>query len=294
MATNLDQQLETPPVPDLPNPQDRYERPTVAQTKERLRTFFLRIRNAFQALLGPRGGKYLNSPYGAFQDSTDQTDGSTAVAYYMRLNTTDYSNGVSVSSRAAVVTGSISTTTLTVSAVTSGTIYQSMQITGTGVTAGTRIVEQLTGTTGGVGTYRVNQSQTVSSTTITGDLPSKVVVTQGGMYNLQFSAQFVNSTNDVQDIDIWFRINGTNVDNSNSRFSIPARKSTGSNSHLIAAMNFVINLSENDYVEIMWRVSDSGVSLEQFSAVSASGSSPAIPATPSIIVTLAYMSNLSA
>ncbi len=294
MATNLDQQLETPPVPDLPNPQDRYERLTVAQTNERLRTFFLRVRNAFQALLGPRGGKYLNSPYGAFQDSTDQTDGSTAVAYYMRLNTTDYSNGVSVSSRAAVVTGSIATTTLTVSAVTSGTIYQSMQITGTGVTAGTRIVEQLTGTTGGVGTYRVNQSQTVSSTTITGDLPSKIVVTQGGMYNLQFSAQFVNSTNDVQDIDIWFRINGTNVDNSNSRFSIPARKSTGSNSHLIAAMNFVINLSENDYVEIMWRVSDSGVSLEQFSAVSASGSSPAIPATPSIIVTLAYMSNLSA
>lgn len=294
MATNLNQQLETPPVPDLPNPQDRYERLTVAQTNERLRTFFLRIRNAFQALLGPRGGKYLNSPYGAFQDSTDQTDGSTAVAYYMRLNTTDYSNGVSVSSHAAVVTGSIATTTLTVSAVTSGTIYQSMQITGTGVTAGTRIVEQLTGTTGGVGTYRVNQSQTVSSTTITGDLPSKIVVTQGGMYNLQFSAQFVNSTNDVQDIDIWFRINGTNVDNSNSRFSIPARKSTGSNSHLIAAMNFVINLSENDYVEIMWRVSDSGVSLEQFSAVSASGSSPAIPATPSIIVTLAYMSNLSA
>ncbi len=294
MATNLNQQLETPPVPDLPNPQDRYERLTVAQTNERLRTFFLRVRNAFQALLGPRGGKYLNSPYGAFQDSTDQTDGSTAVAYYMRLNTTDYSNGVSVSSRAAVVTGSIATTTLTVSAVTSGTIYPSMQITGTGVTAGTRIVSQLTGTTGGAGTYTVNQSQTVSSTTITGDLPSKIVVTQGGMYNLQFSAQFVNSTNDVQDIDIWFRINGTNVDNSNSRFSIPARKSTGSNSHLIAAMNFVINLSENDYVEIMWRVSDSGVSLEQFSAVSASGSSPAIPATPSIIVTLAYMSNLSA
>lgn len=294
MATNLNQQLETPPVPDLPNPQDRYERLTVAQTNERLRTFFLRVRNAFQALLGPRGGKYLNSPYGAFQDSTDQTDGSTAVAYYMRLNTTDYSNGVSVSSRAAVVTGSIATTTLTVSAVTSGTIYPSMQITGTGVTAGTRIVSQLTGTTGGAGTYTVNQSQTVSSTTITGDLPSKIVVTQGGMYNLQFSAQFVNSTNDVQDIDIWFRINGTNVDNSNSKFSIPARKSTGSNSHLIAAMNFVINLSENDYVEIMWRVSDSGVSLEQFSAVSASGSSPAIPATPSIIVTLAYMSNLSA
>lgn len=294
MATNFDQQLDTPPVPDLPNPQDRYERLTVAQTNAALRTFFLRIRNVFQALLGPRGGVYLNAPYGAFQDSTDQTDGSTAVAYYMRLNTTDFSNGVSVVSHAAVVTGSIATTTLTVSAVTSGSIYPSMQITGTGVTAGTRIVEQLTGTAGGVGTYRVNQSQTVSSTTLTGDLPSKITVTQAGMYNMQFSAQYLNTTNDVQDIDIWFRVNGTNLDNSNSQFSLPARKSTGSPSHLIAAMNFVLNLSENDYVEIMWRVSDSGVSLEQFDAVSSSGSTPAIPATPSIIVTLAYMSNLSA
>lgn len=294
MATNFDQQLDTPPVPDLPNPQDRYERLTVAQTNAALRTFFLRIRNAFQALVGPRGGKYINAPYGAFQDSTDQTDGSAAVAYYMRFDTTDYSNGVSVSSRAVVATGSMLLTTLTVSAVTSGSIYPSMQITGTGVTAGTRIVSQLTGTTGGAGTYLINNSQTVSSTTLTGDLPSKITVAQGGMYNLQFSAQYKNTTNDVQDVDIWFRVNGTDVDNSNSRFSIPARKSSGSPSHLIAAMNFVLNLSENDYVEIMWRVSDSGVSLEQFAAVSSSGSTPAIPATPSIIVTLAYMSNLSA
>jgi hypothetical protein len=95
MATNLDQQLETPPVPDLPNPQDRYERLTVAQTNERLRTFFLRVRNAFQALLGPRGGKYLNIPYGAFQDTTDQT-ASANTATVMTFNTTDFANGVSV------------------------------------------------------------------------------------------------------------------------------------------------------------------------------------------------------
>lgn len=294
MATNFDQQLDTPPVPDLPNPQDRYERLTVAQTNAALRTFFLRIRNVFQALLGPRGGKHINFPYGAFQDSTDQTDGSAAVAYYMRFDTTDSSNGVSVSSRAVVATGSMLLTTLTVSAVTSGTIYPSMQITGTGVTAGTRIVSQLTGTTGGAGTYLINNSQTVSSTTLTGDLPSKITVSQAGMYNLQFSAQYKNTTNDVQDVDIWFRVNGTDVSNSNSRFSLPARKSSGSASHLIAAMNFVLSLSADDYVEIMWRVSDSGVSLEQFDAVSSSGSTPAIPATPSIIVTLAYMSNLSA
>ncbi len=68
----------------------------------------------------------------------------------------------------AVFTASISGTTMTVSAVTSGTIYVGCLITGTGVTANTTITALGTGT-GGVGTYTVSQSQTVSSTTITSD-----------------------------------------------------------------------------------------------------------------------------
>jgi hypothetical protein len=68
----------------------------------------------------------------------------------------------------AVFTASISGTTMTVSAVTSGTIYVGCLITGTGVTANTTITAFGTGS-GGVGTYTVSQSQTVSSTTITSD-----------------------------------------------------------------------------------------------------------------------------
>lgn len=67
----------------------------------------------------------------------------------------------------ASVTASISGTTMTVTAVGSGTLYPGCHLSGTGVTAGTQIVNQLTGTTGGVGTYTVNKSQTVASTTIT-------------------------------------------------------------------------------------------------------------------------------
>jgi hypothetical protein len=37
-----------------------------------------------------------SAPYGAFQDSTDQTAANTTTAYPMTFNTTDYSNGVSV------------------------------------------------------------------------------------------------------------------------------------------------------------------------------------------------------
>lgn len=64
-------------------------------------------------------------------------------------------------------TASISGTTLTVTAITSGTIIPGATLTGTGVTAGTTITSQLTGTTGGTGTYRVNNSQTVTSKAMT-------------------------------------------------------------------------------------------------------------------------------
>lgn len=67
---------------------------------------------------------------------------------------------------AAVVTGSIAGTTLTVTAVTSGTLMIGETITGSGVSASTTITGYITGA-GGTGTYTVNNSQTVASTTIT-------------------------------------------------------------------------------------------------------------------------------
>jgi len=68
-----------------------------------------------------------------------------------------------------VFTGSISGTTLTVTAVTSGNIGIGSVISGTGITAGTTITALGSGT-GSTGTYTVSVSQTVASTTITGTI----------------------------------------------------------------------------------------------------------------------------
>ena len=77
-----------------------------------------------------------------------------------------------------VFTGTISTTTLTVSAITSGTIALNSTITGTGISTGTKITAFGTGT-GGVGTYTVSVSQTVSSpTSITARLSAGAYATQ--------------------------------------------------------------------------------------------------------------------
>ena len=104
-----------------------------------------------------------------------------AVASFAATGTPPTGGSGTASSIAAVsavsVTGSIAISTtypatvpavLTVSAVGSGTLVPGLILSGTGVSTGTAIVAQLTGTTGGVGTYSVTIPQTVASTTITG------------------------------------------------------------------------------------------------------------------------------
>lgn len=88
---------------------------------------------------------------------------------------------------AAVFTGVIdNTATLTVSAVSSGTVTIGSYIYGCGVTAGTQITALGTGT-GGAGTYTVNTAQTVMSeamTTGTGSTPTGIAVDPTGTYLL--------------------------------------------------------------------------------------------------------------
>jgi len=216
--TNLYQQLETPAPPDLPSPGQVYDERLTAQSHRGLLTYFRKLTNILGTVLGPRGGKYLNAPYGAFQDSTDQTAANTITAYAITFDTTDYANGITLSN-----------------------------------------------------TSRLN-------------------VSQGGLYNVQFSIQFKNTTNDTQDAEVWFRKNGTDIAKSNSRFGLAPRKSAGDPSHTVAALNYFVDLAESDYLQLMWRPSDVGVSIEQYPA----GTSPTRPATPSVIATVSFVSNLSA
>ena len=112
----------------------------------------------------------------------------------------------------------------------------------------------------------------------------------GGKYAIQFSIQVVNSTNDVQSVDIWFKKNGSNVAKSNSKFGIKPRKSTGTDSQLIAATMVFFDLTAGDYIQLAWRPTDIGVSFEHFAAVTASpGVTPAIPETPTAFVTVQYI-----
>jgi hypothetical protein len=213
---NVKQQLETPSLSPLGYPPEVYERRNLNENNGALNIFARKLTSVLGSLFGPRGGKFMNNPHGAFQDSTDQTAANTTTAYAVTFNTTDFSNGVTIASN------------------------------------------------------------------------SRITVADSGIWNLQFSIQLKNTTNDGQDVDIWFRKNGTNIDNSNSRFHLVARKGTGDPSHIIAALNFFVSMNSNDYIEIMWRTENTGVSIEHFGT----SASPTRPAVPSAIATMSFVSNL--
>jgi hypothetical protein len=215
MATNK-QQLEIPAVPSLGISGAVYSQSLQNQNNSNLRIFFTKLVNSIQSVIGPRGGKFLNNPYGAFHNETDQVATSTTDAYPVFFPSTDFSNGVSITSN------------------------------------------------------------------------SRITVALDGIWNLQFSLQIKNVNNDGQDFDIWFRKNGVNIPNSNSRFHVPARKSTGDPSHIVAALNFIESLSTGDYIEIVGRVTSLDVTLEAFPT----SSSPTRPAIPSAIATMTFVSNL--
>ena len=126
--------------------------------------------------------------------------------YTINLSQTVTSRQMNSAATAAKVTGSITGTTLTVTAVTSGTLYVGQTIQGTGVTALTIITALGTGS-GGAGTYTVSTSQTVASTTLYGlnfsQLPSSDGAFTGGtnvdivdnyfVYNRPSTQQFGSS-----------------------------------------------------------------------------------------------------
>ena len=101
MATKQ-QQLETPSIPSLGFPPEAYERRHLNENYGSLNAYFRKLTTTLGSLFGPRGGKFMNNPYGAFQSTVDQTAAAANTAYAMTLNTVDYANGVSVASNSRI------------------------------------------------------------------------------------------------------------------------------------------------------------------------------------------------
>jgi hypothetical protein len=101
MATKQ-QQIESPSIPSLGFPPEGYERRHFNENYGSLNGYFRKLTTILGSLFGPKGGKFMNNPYGAFQSTVDQTAAAANTAYAMTLNTVDYANGVSVASNSRI------------------------------------------------------------------------------------------------------------------------------------------------------------------------------------------------
>jgi len=208
-------------APRLPVATDDYDPNYINQLNNVLRLYFNQIDNILNQLKTATDTSGLRVPYGAF--SSDQDQSTTAnTATLMTLNTTDFSNGVSIDT-------------------------------------------------------------------------SKIRVVNPGIYNLQFSTQFQNTDNAIQDISIWLRQGndgGTSADivGSTGFVSIPARKSAsaGDEAHEIIGWNYYLSMAADDYVQIWWSTTNASVTIQNYPA----STSPTRPSTQSVVATMSFISAL--
>jgi hypothetical protein len=204
-------------APNLPLPPEEYNRVYFDQMLNILRLYFNRIDALTTQLMASSGGAGIRLPYGAFSSDQDQTT-TANTATLMTLNTTDFSNGVTIAS-------------------------------------------------------------------------SKITVANAGIYNLQFSTQFENTSNAIHDMSIWLKQNGVNIPGSTGFVSIPARKSAsaGQEAHEIVGWNYYLSMTAGQYVEIYWSTTDAAVTIQAYPT----SVSPTRPSTQSVVATLSFVSALA-
>jgi D-ribose pyranose/furanose isomerase RbsD len=108
-----------------------------------------------------------------------------------------------------------------------------------------------------------------------GSPTSRIVVDSEGIYNFDTSFQLDKTSGGTAEFYFWFRLNGVNVPNSASHIRIQ-----GNNAEIFSSLNYFFDLKANDYIELMFSVSDLSVELKSFAAAAP------VPAIPSIILTV--------
>jgi len=97
MATTIINRYRPVVQPRLPAAPNEYNSEFIEQYSNILRLYFNQLDNLTGVVLGESGGRFIRFPYGAFSSDQDQvTTANTATV--MTLNTTDFSNEVSISS----------------------------------------------------------------------------------------------------------------------------------------------------------------------------------------------------
>lgn len=209
MATRL----VTPAAPRLPNSVLQFDRQFMDEYSRILGLYFRQMDAVNTSLLGTRGGRYLDNPYGAFSNATTQALTSANTPYVVNINTTDHANGTSLAS-------------------------------------------------------------------------NQITVAQTGLYNVQFSLQFENTTTQITEVWVWLRTNGVDVPGTASIWAVTGSHG-GVNGYTIGACNFYADLSAGDYLELVAAANATGLNIESYTSSTSPFTRPSIPGA---VVTVSFVS----
>jgi hypothetical protein len=124
--------------------------------------------------------------------------------------------------------------------------------------------------------YAMTFNTTELSLGVTRGTPtSRIFVDTANIYNIQFSAQIDTTVPTDQLAWIWLRKNGTDVPQSAGQI-----RTKGNNFATIAAWNYLLEMNQGDYFELMWAADNTGVLLNSTAATALH------PAIPSVILTV--------
>ena len=138
--------------------------------------------------------------------------------------------------------------------------------------------------------YPMQLSITDQHRGITIDSGSHILFQHSGVYNIEWSGQFVNPGNADVDINVWVRLNGIDVPGSNGIITVPKKGGTSSGA-IIAAWNYYINILSGQYIELVWNAPSNKTSPTtdniyiKYSSTITPGP-PIIPSTASVITTV--------
>lgn len=280
--------LRPPKAPNLLVAPIVYDQRYIDQLNNALRLYFNQIDNYAAGLLAINGGGLLKFPYGSFhQDGTtvltaNMTNVSTAPIQVVSTAGFPASGYLLIEDEIIAYTG-LTPTTFT--GITRGT----KSTTNVAHTAGVAVTEAQ-----GVAANTVSlmlMTSTDFSNNVYLDPPTsstRIYTDYAGIYNVQFSSQFLNYATAVDDVTIWTKVNGVDVPFSSGIVQIGGKHGSSPGANIVG-WNIYLQLNAGDYFELAWSTASGNTVLATYPA----GTTPVHPVSPSTILSATFVSALS-
>lgn len=103
--------------------------------------------------------------------------------------------------------------------------------------------------------------------------PTRVMVSEAGIFQVNYHLQFIKSDAGTDEVNIWFRKNNAAIANTNITYTIQGLGIKNAINN-----NFLLELDANDYIELFFSVKNVNTALQGTVSTTATPSRPATPA----------------